>query len=224
MPPFVLMSDALRDGDILATDWSTASVNQDYADIVLITPNGDKRLLVRGGYQARYVAPGYLLFGRSGDLFASRFDLATRAVIGEPAAVATGVSMDSLFSVLHASVSSNGIIAYVPGTNRSIGRLAWVDHLRLVVARWAYTCGQRRGPGRASAPAHRTGPASGQNHDSERRAVGRRLFSGWPLARLPLDVHANSDPTRFAVGSAADRVRNRLHRHPRSVVRHFSRR
>ena len=86
-------------------------------------------LLVQHGYGGRYVHPGFLMFARAGNLFAVRFDLERREVSGDPVLVASGVSMDSLFGVVQATVSDNGLLAYLPGGDRSVGRLTWVDRL-----------------------------------------------------------------------------------------------
>ena len=48
-------------------------------------------------------------------------------VLGDAAQVVSGASMESLFGHVHAAVSNNGLIAYVPGGERALGRLAWVD-------------------------------------------------------------------------------------------------
>ena len=58
---------------------------------------------------------------------AVRFDADRKEVVGEPFPVAAGATMESLFFQVHASYSRNGLIAYVPGGDLSIGKLAWVD-------------------------------------------------------------------------------------------------
>ena len=45
---------------------------------------------------------------------------------GESRPVAAGVAMESLFRQVHAS-GSDQMLAYVPGGERALGRLAWVD-------------------------------------------------------------------------------------------------
>ncbi len=120
-------SHALPGGALLASA-QAPGINRDYSNIVLVYPDGRTKTLLRSGYDPRYVAPGYLVFGRGGDLLAAPFDPATGRVNGAAATIAAGVSMDSTVrGVVHASASRTGVVAYVPGGNRSTGRLAWVD-------------------------------------------------------------------------------------------------
>ena len=106
-----------------------ASVSRDYSDVALVSlETGASKVLLRSGYDARYVEPGYLVFGRAGSLFAIRFDPILGQTSGEPALIASGVSMESILNEVHATTSDMGVMAYVPGGDRSMGRLAWVDH------------------------------------------------------------------------------------------------
>jgi WD40 repeat protein len=121
-------SDVLPDGGaVLVTKWVN-SIGGDYAEIVLLdTETLEARSLLRSGYGARYVPSGYLVFARGGNLMAVRFDMGRREVEGEEVQVAAGVGMESLFGQVHAAFSSNGLLAYAPGGDRTIGKLAWVD-------------------------------------------------------------------------------------------------
>jgi len=119
--------DVLPDGQTVLADRS-GSIGGDFGDIVRFNLHTlETKLLVRSGYGARYVPPGYVLFARAGSLMAVRFDLDRRETVGEPVAIASGVTMESLFGMLHASSSSNGIVAYPPGADLSVGKLAWID-------------------------------------------------------------------------------------------------
>ncbi len=100
----------------------------DYRDIQLLSLETlETRLLIRNGYDARYIGTGHILFGRSGGLYAVPFDLAGLTVTGEPVLVARDVRMDSFFSVIQVAASDNGIVAYVPGGDASVGKMAWID-------------------------------------------------------------------------------------------------
>jgi eukaryotic-like serine/threonine-protein kinase len=100
----------------------------DSADIFAINPETkEAKQLIRSGYGARYVAPGYLLFARAGCLMVVSFDADRGEVSGEPITIAMKVDMDSLFSQVQASATINALLAYVPGGDLSIGRLAFVD-------------------------------------------------------------------------------------------------
>jgi serine/threonine-protein kinase len=84
-------------------------------------------VLVRGGYDARFVPPASLLFGRAGTLYTVALDPQRGEVRGDPHPLVPGVSMESFFVQVHAASSTNAVLAYVPGSERARGRLAWVD-------------------------------------------------------------------------------------------------
>jgi serine/threonine-protein kinase len=123
------LTDVLPDGSAaIADDRSNGGISRDFWDIVLLSPKSkEKKLLVRSGYGGRYVPSGYLVFARAGALLAVRFNISTLETEGEEFPVASDVSMESLFGQVHATVSSNGLLAYVPGGERALGKLAWVD-------------------------------------------------------------------------------------------------
>jgi serine/threonine protein kinase len=104
-----------------------------YSDIEVVSIASSKaKRIIKSGYAARFVQPGYLVFARAGTLFGIRFDPIRLEVQGEPAPVAAGVSMESLFGQVHAAVSASGLLAYVPGGERANGKLAWVDRKGVV--------------------------------------------------------------------------------------------
>jgi serine/threonine protein kinase/Tol biopolymer transport system component len=126
-------SDVLPGGkSVMTTSWSHG-ISADYADVELFDiETMQATLLIRSGYGARYVAPGYVVFGRSGSIFAVRFDADRRDIQGQPVRLVTGASMESLFGQVHAAVSGSGVLAYVPGGDRSVGTLAWVNRKGVV--------------------------------------------------------------------------------------------
>ena len=129
--PRVLISDVLPGGGA-AILGGGVGIGGDHRDIMLIDlATRETKVLVKNGYAGRYVAPGYLLFARAGNLMAVRFDPALRRASGREVAVASGVAMESLLGQLHASSSRTGLAAYVPGGDLSIGKLARVASLRL---------------------------------------------------------------------------------------------
>ena len=120
----VMFSQTLPAGkEALATTWARG-ISADYADVALVSlATGESKVLIHSGYDARYVPPGYVLFGRGGNLLAIRFDPVRGEVAGDPIPVISGASMESLFGQVHASASDNGLIAYAPGGDRAMGRL-----------------------------------------------------------------------------------------------------
>ncbi len=104
------------------------SVNDDFSSIFALSLETlEKKLLIEGGYDARYVPSGHLLFARAGVLLAVPFDLERLEVQGEPQVVLQGVSMESLFSQVQVSFSDTGTLVYAPGGDATVGRIARVD-------------------------------------------------------------------------------------------------
>ena len=118
----------LPDGQHVFSTFLTGSESGDYAEVRVVSlATGEPRTLIPNGYDARYVPPGYILFGRAGDLLAVRFDANRLEVLDEPQRVASDVRMDALFRNVQVAASAAGVVAYVPGGDAARGKLAWVD-------------------------------------------------------------------------------------------------
>ncbi len=76
--------------------------------------------------QGAYVAPDWLLFVRQGTLLAQRFDLAQRALRGEPITVADSVAVEPITGSGAFATSDAGVMAYRAG-RPSATRLSWFD-------------------------------------------------------------------------------------------------
>ena len=130
MKPFEgTLGEILPDGQsALVMIQAPNSVNDDSSSIhALSLETLEKKLLIEGGYDARYVPSGHLLFARAGVLMAVPFDLERLEVQGEPQVVLQGVSMESLFSQVQVSFSDTGTLVYAPGGDATVGRIARVD-------------------------------------------------------------------------------------------------
>jgi len=120
-------TDVLPDGQNVLAE-SLASIGGDFGNIVRVNlRTKETKVLVRSGYGAQFVPPGYILFGRSGNLMAMRYDPAHDETVGDPMTLAAGVGMESLFGMVHAASSSTGVVAFASGGDLSVGRLAWID-------------------------------------------------------------------------------------------------
>jgi len=74
---------------------------------------GEKKILVQGGYYARYVETGHLLYSARGVLHAVPFDPDTREIAGQPVPVLRQFAM--IGGVLpRLDVAGNGTLVYVP--------------------------------------------------------------------------------------------------------------
>jgi Tol biopolymer transport system component len=124
----VRFSQVLPGGRAALATVSKRSISSDYADIGLVSlASGEVTTLVESGYDARFVAPGHLVFGRAGALYVVGFDPDSGRMTGTAVPVASDVSMESLFAQAHVALSANGLLAYVPGGERALGRLVWID-------------------------------------------------------------------------------------------------
>jgi serine/threonine-protein kinase len=87
---------------------------------------GQRTILVRGGSQAEYVEPGYLVYAVAGALRAVRFDPATRTIGSDPVPVVEQVRTLPT-GAAEFSVSGQGTLVYVPGGATGATRsLVWV--------------------------------------------------------------------------------------------------
>ncbi len=72
-------------------------------------------LLIDDATNAEYVEPGYLIYGRSGSLYAWRFDAAGRRLIGQPAPIVKEkASFWEAKNLLVFAASDSGVIVYLP--------------------------------------------------------------------------------------------------------------
>ena len=77
--------------------------------------------------EARYAAPGYLLFEQDGMLMAQPFDGPSLALTGQPAPIADHVSYDRIFLGSMFSTSDSGVLAYHSGGSSLARQLQWFD-------------------------------------------------------------------------------------------------
>ena len=85
--------------------------------VVQSLKTSERKTLVSGGSDGRYVPTGHLVYALGGVLFAVTFDLRNLAVAGGPVPVVEGVrrSTTGLSGIAQFSVSSTGSLVFVPG-------------------------------------------------------------------------------------------------------------
>jgi dipeptidyl aminopeptidase/acylaminoacyl peptidase len=120
-----LNPESLPDGrTILFTIVSNTGAPPRIALLDLAT--GDRKVLVTGGSQPRYVGSGHLLYTADGVLQAVPFDLATRTTRGASAPVLRDFAWLGGGTIAMLDVAANGTLIYVRGSVTS--RLpVWVD-------------------------------------------------------------------------------------------------
>jgi serine/threonine protein kinase len=91
------------------SDWSDATIE------VVDVRTGQRKVLHRGGTQARYVSTGHVVFFHQGTLFALPFDAKTLEVRGSQFPVVEGVAGRPGHGGADFDVSEGGLLAYVAG-------------------------------------------------------------------------------------------------------------
>lgn len=87
--------------------------------------SGERKTVVTGGSDARYVGTGHLVYAFGGVVFAVRFDPKRLTVVGGPVPIVEGVrrSVGGTTGTAQFSSSEDGTLAYVPGPSSTVGAL-----------------------------------------------------------------------------------------------------
>ena len=111
----------------------TAADRWDKAKIVVQSlPSGERKTLIDGGSDARYLPTGHLVYALGGTIFAVPFNLGRLEVMGEGVPLVDGVRRPTdaggLTGSADFSVSDTGSLVYVSGAAPSVRReLAFID-------------------------------------------------------------------------------------------------
>ena len=94
----------------------TASLLQpDAGDVMLLDlESSEKRTLVPDAIAGQYVPSGHLVFVRGGDIWATRFDLDSLEVVGDPAVIEQGMRVE-VGGAIQMAVAADGTLVYIPG-------------------------------------------------------------------------------------------------------------
>jgi serine/threonine protein kinase len=118
---------------VLFTFAEDASTAWDEAQIVVQSlKSGERKVLISGGSDARYVPTGHLVYALGGVLYAIRFDADSLEVIGGAVPVVEAVqrAYGQYTGTANYGFSDNGMLAYVVGsadTTAPPRRLVWAD-------------------------------------------------------------------------------------------------
>jgi serine/threonine-protein kinase len=103
-------------------NWDEASV------VVQSLATGERRTLIEGGSDARYLPTGHIVYALGPALFAVPFDVARLAITGGPVSVLDEVRRaGDQTAAAQFSVSRSGTLLYVPGAPEATSELVWVD-------------------------------------------------------------------------------------------------
>jgi serine/threonine-protein kinase len=95
---------------------------------ILDLATGATRTVLEGGYGARYVDTGYLVYAATGALWAARFDLSRLETTGTPVEVLRSVIIDTVGAAPEFDVVRDGTLAYLDAATSSNKVVpVWVD-------------------------------------------------------------------------------------------------
>jgi dipeptidyl aminopeptidase/acylaminoacyl peptidase len=96
---------------------NTHQYNYEDSDIVVYSlTSGERKTLERGGFHARYLPSGHIVYMHEGTLFAVPFDLKRLEVTGQPAPILEGVVTSTNYAGAQFSFSDTGNLAYIAGS------------------------------------------------------------------------------------------------------------
>ena len=118
----------LPGGNALLFTLATSNTWDDAQIVVQSLGMNDRKVLVRGGRDGRYLPTGHLMYGRNGTLWGVPFDLQMREVTGAPVPLIEGISdAGAVAGDIHLGVSSDGLLVYSPGVGGPQRVVVWVD-------------------------------------------------------------------------------------------------
>jgi Tol biopolymer transport system component len=106
----------------------TGASLEDSDIVVYLIASGQRKMVQRGGFYARYLPSGHVVYMHEGTLFAVPFDLQRLEVTGQPAPILEGVVTNPIFAGAQFSFSDTGNLVYVVGGGRVQNvSIYWVD-------------------------------------------------------------------------------------------------
>ncbi len=108
---------------------NASRTNYEDAEIdVYSMASGQRKTVQRGGYHARYLPSGHIVYMHEGTLFAVPFDLKRLEVTGQPAPILEGVVTNPAVGVAQFSFSETGNLAYIAGGSGGENvSISWMD-------------------------------------------------------------------------------------------------
>jgi Tol biopolymer transport system component/predicted Ser/Thr protein kinase len=108
---------------------STHGVNYEDSDIVVYsTASGQRKTVLRGGFHARYLHSGHLVYVHEGTMFAVPFDLKRLEATGQPTPILEGVVSVPINGGAQFSFSETGNLIYIAGRSGAQNvAIDWMD-------------------------------------------------------------------------------------------------
>ena len=92
--------------------------------------SGERKTVISGGSDARYLPTGHIVYALGGVMFAVPFDMRRLQVAGGPVPIVEGVRRAGGTGTAQFSTAANGSLAFVPGpvaTSNGLAQLAFLD-------------------------------------------------------------------------------------------------
>jgi serine/threonine-protein kinase len=120
-PQFLPGWRILYSGNASVAGWDEGTIR------VQTAPGAPGKIVLRGGYHARYVPTGHLLYVHRGTLYGVRFDPDRLETTSPPAPIVESIVATSTTGGAQYSLASNGTLAYVAGNPIAMdGRMYWL--------------------------------------------------------------------------------------------------
>jgi serine/threonine-protein kinase len=116
----------LPGGAVLYTA-NASTGNYENANIVVQTATNQRKVIRRGGYYARYLPSGYLVFASQGRLFAAAFDIGRFEIVGQAAPVVPDVATSRQTGNTQFTFDRNGTLVYVTRAGDPMASLHWMQ-------------------------------------------------------------------------------------------------
>jgi len=110
------------------TTGGTGASLEDSDIVVYSVASGQRKTVQRGGFYARYLPSGHLVYMHEGTLFAVPFDLKRLEVTGQPVPILEGVVTAPINGGAQFSFSDTGNLVYVAGRGGQDVSIYWMDH------------------------------------------------------------------------------------------------
>jgi len=116
------------DGKYVLFALNTANKSWDMSQIVAQNlATGERHVVVSGGTSPRLLKSGHLVFFRDNTIFAQVFDDATASVKGSAVPMVQKASYAGFSGAGQFSVSDDGTLVYIEGSNDDLLTLTWID-------------------------------------------------------------------------------------------------
>jgi eukaryotic-like serine/threonine-protein kinase len=111
---------------LMFSRWDTEVIDDAKIEVVSLDRR-ERRTVLEGGYGAKYVPTGHLVYVRRGALMAVPFDASRQQLTGTPSKVMEGIAF-SYYGVPLFDVSPSGRLAYFPGAAiRLRSDMVWIE-------------------------------------------------------------------------------------------------